>query len=86
MPEHTNPGGRPTIGPLVPPFNVPADLLEAIDADAARRGISRAQWLRDAASAAVSYGALGDRRALLSLLACCRLGLTACDRRGMPCV
>lgn len=63
MSQSPNPGGRPAIGPTVPPFAVPAELLAAIDADVARRGTSRAQWLRAAAAAALPYDVLRGGRA-----------------------
>ncbi|MEU3447268.1 hypothetical protein AB0H29_08555 [Streptomyces thermolilacinus] len=46
-------GGRPSIGPKVE-TRVPADTLDRINDEAARHGIDRARWLRDAAQHALS--------------------------------
>ena len=44
--------GRPAIGPAFS-LRLPADMLARIDADAERKGISRAEWIRRAVVAAL---------------------------------
>lgn len=57
MSQPTNPGGRPAIGPAIS-VAYPESLLAEVDADANRQHMSRAQWLREAAAAALPHQTL----------------------------
>jgi hypothetical protein len=57
MNQPTNPGGRPAIGPAIS-VAYPATLLADVDAAATQQRTSRAQWLREAAVAALPFRVL----------------------------
>ncbi|MFI2078499.1 hypothetical protein [Streptomyces triculaminicus] len=67
MPQNV---GRPTVGPKIE-TRVSANTLSLLDADANRRMISRAEWLRDAVEQGLPYEALTHpgRRSLADALA-----------------
>ena len=48
-----NPGGRPAIGPQIT-IAFPPDMLARVDAAAGAAGVSRAEWIRRAAVAALT--------------------------------
>lgn len=53
-----NPGGRPAIGPQVNIAMAP-DMLAQVDATAAQDGVSRAEWIRRAVTAALKVAGTG---------------------------